>query len=120
VAEEDDSAAQDRRVLGVKFGERVVCLRDLPLGTLVQIAEDVSTVRTRWTLAEVVSAPMSQNGAAAEPIIRAVADWIGPEALSKIPNPLTFGSIVGLFTLVDEDLPEPAKVPDSPPIGAAT
>lgn len=101
------------QVWAVKFGDRVVELRDLPIGTLAAIAK-----QTDHSLLECIGGPFSGDGTHLDPIVRACADWVGPEAV--VPDPLTFQVAVEMFTLVDDDLPEGEEVPIDPPTSPAT
>lgn len=103
------------QVWAVKFPDcEPFQVRDLPVGRLASIARN-----TGHSLIEVVGGPFIGDGEQLEPIIRLAAEWIGPTA--TVPDPLSFQASVGLFTLVDDDLPEPEGAPDAtPPTGSKT
>jgi len=103
----------DTAVWAVTFDERVIQVRDLPVGKLAKIAKD-----TDHSLIEVVGGPFIGDGTQLEPILRLAAEWVGPEA--SVPNPLSFHDAQSFFSLVPDDLPEPEKAPSDPPTGAAT
>ncbi len=100
------------KVWAVQFGDRKFDVRDLPVGIVNDIAHDHEV---SWI--EVLGSPVADFGIA-ESVVRAVAAQLGDDSL--VPDPLTGKNLVPLFSLVDDDLPDPAQVPSDPPTGTAT